>query len=271
MPEKFGLHYQTFGSGQPIFFLHGMGLDSHSMAAFYEPRLTGNEKTGYTRIYLDLPGMGGSPATAALRNADDVLAQLHHFIQAASQGQSYLVGHSYGGYLALGLLARFPTDFLGAFLTAPVVIADKASRHVAKLQHVVKDDVTSDAADFADYLNMNVVISHATWQQYQQLIRPAVAHFDRPFWDAMKMRHDYRFSFESRLASMLQEPVTMLLGQNDNEVGYQDQLDFANGHDHVHTTLIQNAGHNLMMDTPDQVMQTYHRFIQESRKNDITE
>ncbi|MDZ5418671.1 alpha/beta hydrolase [Lacticaseibacillus rhamnosus] len=114
MPTKIGLHYNKIGVGKTIYFLHGMGLDGHSMAAFYEPRFTSEERH-FARLYPDLPGMGNSPATSALQSADDVLAQVHAFIQATSEGPCYLVGHSYGGYLALGLLARFPNEFSGAF------------------------------------------------------------------------------------------------------------------------------------------------------------
>ena len=131
MPTKIGLHYNKIGVGKTIYFLHGMGLDGHSMAAFYEPRLTSEERH-FARLYPDLPGMGISPATSALQSADDVLAQVHAFIQATGEGPCYLVGHSYGGYLALGLLARFPTEFSGAFLTAPVVLAEKTA---VRLRH----------------------------------------------------------------------------------------------------------------------------------------
>ncbi|GHP13234.1 hypothetical protein YK48G_06590 [Lentilactobacillus fungorum] len=31
--------YQLFGEGQPIIFLHGMGMDHHSMQIPYEPIL----------------------------------------------------------------------------------------------------------------------------------------------------------------------------------------------------------------------------------------
>ena len=44
MPTKIGLHYNKIGVGKTIYFLHGMGLDGHSMAAFYEPRFTSEER-----------------------------------------------------------------------------------------------------------------------------------------------------------------------------------------------------------------------------------
>ena len=66
MPTKIGLHYNKIGVGKTIYFLHGMGLDGHSMAAFYEPRyqrraafcpplsgFTGNGKfTGHVSIAI---------------------------------------------------------------------------------------------------------------------------------------------------------------------------------------------------------------------------
>ncbi len=50
MPTKIGLHYNKIGVGKTIYFLHGMGLDGHSMAAFYEPRFTSEERH-FARLY----------------------------------------------------------------------------------------------------------------------------------------------------------------------------------------------------------------------------
>lgn len=260
MPTKIGLHYNKIGVGKTIYFLHGMGLDGHSMAAFYEPRFTSEERH-FARLYPDLPGMGNSPATSALQSADDVLAQVHAFIQATSEGPCYLVGHSYGGYLALGLLARFPNEFSGAFLTAPVVLAEKTARTVATLKHLISAPVTSQSPEFTDYQHMNVVINPSTWRQYQELILLGLKTFNRDFWVAMKNRHAYRLSIESRLSSLIKSPVTLVLGENDNEVGYQDQVVFAHKGAHMTTTVIPNAGHNLMIDAPEAVMTAFHQFL----------
>ena len=141
------------------------------------------------------------------------------------------------------------------------MLAEKAARTVAPPKHLVSETVTSQSPDFANYLHMNVVINPSTWRQYQQLILPGLKTFDRDFWAAMKKHHAYRLSIESRLSSLIKVPVTIVLGENDNDVGYQDQVNFAHKGTHMTTTVIPNAGHNLMMDAPETVMTAFQRFL----------
>ena len=58
----------------------------------------------FQRIYLDLPGMGESPSTPNITNSDEMLAYIVKFIDALNLTEPLaLVGHSYGGYLSIGL------------------------------------------------------------------------------------------------------------------------------------------------------------------------
>lgn len=261
MPFKAGLYFETVGVGHPIIFIHGMGLDSHSMKSFYEPLLTQSEQDSLCRIYLDLPGMGASEIPHTLYNADNLVEQINSFSHAISSEQVGLVSHSYGGYLALGLLSQFQKSFVAGFLTAPVVIANHATRHVAPHKLIIKEKLTDNSDAFADYLAMNVVIDSRSCHQYQKLILPAAQNFNQPFWDTMKTKGTYRLNKETSMASLVKQPVTMLLGQNDNEVGYMDQLAFAEGHANIHAQVLQNAGHNLMIDAPTTVATQFHTFL----------
>lgn len=128
LKTKFGqLHYQTFGAGSPIYFIHGLALDSNSMIPIYEPLL---QAKPFKRYYLDLPGMGRSEE-GQVKNSDDMLGMLAEFVAQTSENQpTILCGHSYGGYLCLGLMATVQR-LAGVFVTCPVVIADERPRKIA--------------------------------------------------------------------------------------------------------------------------------------------
>src|SRR4051794_772310 len=105
----------VLGSGRPIVLLPGFGLDSAVMAAACEPALVRTEPAGaeevtggpWQRIYLDLPGTGGSVAGEPTSEA--VLAAVQETVTDLIGDTPFrLVGHSYGGYLGTGLTRRDP-------------------------------------------------------------------------------------------------------------------------------------------------------------------
>src|SRR5207244_3162148 len=66
------------GDGLPVLALHGAGVDHREVMACLDPVL--DAVTGCRRIYLDLPGMGRTPAPETISSADDVLEVLLAFI-----------------------------------------------------------------------------------------------------------------------------------------------------------------------------------------------
>ncbi|MHB1684992.1 MAG: alpha/beta fold hydrolase [Bacilli bacterium] len=91
------MYYEIVGEGKPIVALHGWSLDHRVMKECLEPTFT--HRSGWKRIYVDLPGMGRSPASDAIQSTDDILASVLRFIDAAIPGEEFAVcGESYGGY-----------------------------------------------------------------------------------------------------------------------------------------------------------------------------
>ena len=64
------VHYVEHGGGVPLVALHGAGVDHREIEAAIEAVVP---RTGYRRIYPDLPGMGRS-TTDGLTCNDDVVA-----------------------------------------------------------------------------------------------------------------------------------------------------------------------------------------------------
>ena len=56
------VYYEEHGQGKPILCLHGFTEDSGSMKGCLEPFF--KDVSGYRRIYLDMPGMGKTPAVS---------------------------------------------------------------------------------------------------------------------------------------------------------------------------------------------------------------
>ncbi|MFC5469301.1 alpha/beta fold hydrolase [Cohnella suwonensis] len=74
------IHYEMYGEGRPIIFLHALSLDFQSMKNVFEPLFT--SRLGWKRIYVDLPGMGESKAENWMKSSDDILAVILKFIDS---------------------------------------------------------------------------------------------------------------------------------------------------------------------------------------------
>ena len=86
------------GEGLPILFVHGWQMDHRAEQVDFEPIFS--KISGFRRVYVDLPGMGTSPANG-IRNLDDIYVRLAQFIETRLGGSRFLlVGSSCGGYFA---------------------------------------------------------------------------------------------------------------------------------------------------------------------------
>ena len=100
--DDVAVHYIEHGSGMPVVALHGSYSALQEVEGFLEPVF--RHRSGFRRIYLDLPGMGDTPAPARIRSSNDVLDLVLGFVDAVIGDEAFLVvGHSAGGYLARGV------------------------------------------------------------------------------------------------------------------------------------------------------------------------
>jgi pimeloyl-ACP methyl ester carboxylesterase len=62
------IEVEVVGEGRPILFVHGLAADRRLMAAAFEPL-----PDGWRRIYIDLPGHGGSRGDPVHASADELV------------------------------------------------------------------------------------------------------------------------------------------------------------------------------------------------------
>lgn len=86
--------------------LHGWTLDHQVMLHALEPLF--KKRSGWKRIYIDLPGMGQSESQPSIQNSDDILEVIVHLLDEIIPDQPFIIcGNSYGGYIARGFVMKF--------------------------------------------------------------------------------------------------------------------------------------------------------------------
>jgi pimeloyl-ACP methyl ester carboxylesterase len=76
-------------------------------------------RSGWRRIYVDLPGMGRTQGPEWLTSHDQMLDFVADFIRTVAGGRCVLVGHPYGAQLVRGLLQRDGGAYLAALPLSP--------------------------------------------------------------------------------------------------------------------------------------------------------
>jgi pimeloyl-ACP methyl ester carboxylesterase len=236
------LHYVEHGSGTPLVALHGAGVDHRELAAAIEAVVP---TAGIRRIYLDLPGMGGSSAEGLASN-DDVVTLLGDFIDHLGAGPVMLLGHSYGAYLARGVAARRPDALLGLGLLCPVA---ETSRNVPGHQVVRQDPEAYDElepaqrAGFDEYF---VVRTAETARRYRDHVVPGTTLVDQDALGRIFAAWPVHVG-----SAPWERPTLIVTGRRDSVVGCADATDLLAQYPHATLAVLEDAGHALMHERPD--------------------
>jgi pimeloyl-ACP methyl ester carboxylesterase len=98
------ISFVSEGSGEPpVLFLHGWGGNEDTLATLSAP-LTPHRRT----LRLALPGFGSSPEPEESWSSNDYVEVLACWLDSQSLTRIDLIGHSFGGKIAVGLAASRP-------------------------------------------------------------------------------------------------------------------------------------------------------------------
>lgn len=249
--SKCTVHYEMFGEGRPILVLHGGFLDHRHMVDAMEPLF--ERRSGWKRIYIDLPGHGRSTVDATVTNHDQVLDIILDFMDAVLPGQRCAIaGESRGGYLARGIVHKKPEVVDGVLFIVPGRYAVSAEGSVPPHVTLVSADelVPTLAPDEVGRFNRLVVQSREILEKIRHFKIPATALADETHQD--KINASYEFSFDIDTPEKpFQKPALFLLGRQDSVVGYRDALKVIEHFPRATFAVIDKAGHSLSWEQPE--------------------
>ncbi len=244
------INYEIEGEGKPIIILHGLGCDHNMMKACLEPVFT--KKSCYKRIYIDLPGMGKSVGKIDDASSDEILDILLHLIESNISENYLLVGESYGGYLARGILSQQVKKVDGLMLLCPVVIPENEKRTLPNDKLEIKDsaflEMLSDEERnlFCEYA---VIANEITYKRYISEILPGIKMADSKF--LTELEKNYAFSFDADRVireAVFDKPTLFLCGRQDVCVGYKDLQKLMDDYSRASFVVLDSAGHNLQIE-----------------------
>lgn len=242
------LHYEEIGTGRPLLALHGWPGDHRHVFNDIEPIFS--TRTGWRRIYPDLPGMGKTPGADWITHEEHMLDIVLDFIDAVAPNERIVVaGTSYGAYLARGVVFRQPARLDGLMLNVPVVIADMSKRNAPK-HRVVHEDPSFLAAlnpDEQDIAEIVVTQSLSVLEAFRDTFAPAVAVANHKFLERLSENYSFTFDVDA-LDQPFMAPTLILTGRYDHLCGYKDAYQILENYPRSTFVVLDGAGHALAIE-----------------------
>ena len=116
------------GNPKTILILHGWGLGN----VLWRKAKEGLESYGYRVFVPDLPGFGQEPPPESPWTIDDYIEWVNAYADKNGLTNFFLLGHSFGGRLAIKLAAKYPEKLKGLILvSAAGVESTKSVREIS--------------------------------------------------------------------------------------------------------------------------------------------
>ncbi|VAV96468.1 Putative hydrolase [hydrothermal vent metagenome] len=245
--------YRVWGkAGRPgLILVHG-GVAHKSWWDFIAPFFTPH----YRVMAVDLSGMGSSDWREFYdmpKYADEVLAAANAAGLFEAKEKPWLVGHSFGGFVALGFTARHGDKIQGAVvIDSPVRQADKQRRSAPPSRGGrVYDSLPAALARFrllpSQQCENLFLVDHIARHSLKEVDGGWTWRFDPNLWS--KMRYNMRAAIE--VLNELKAPVTLIRGAQSSLVT-DEVWDFMKQAfpKSCHHVSIPGARHHVMLDQP---------------------
>lgn len=246
------IHYETFGVGRPIIFLHGWHVQANHFdwSLLTEPFF--ENKNGWQRIYLDLPGIGKTPGADWITGSEDIVDLLIKFIgQLLPNQKVVLAGYSWGGYLAQGIIYKQPEIVDGLCLIAPVTCA-RDDRILPEHRILIENKELLKGLEpeiVEKFQNFFVVqsreIAETIKKQFQHLTMG-----DEEFMARIYEKYICSFNVE-KLPKTFDKPTLIITGRQDSVTGYQNPWGILENYPRATYAVLDSSGHGLMWEQGD--------------------
>ncbi|MBY8983019.1 MAG: alpha/beta hydrolase [Candidatus Lokiarchaeota archaeon] len=245
------IYYEIYGSGTPILMIHGWGPDHRLMKGCMEP-IFQSINNPWKRIYFDLPGMGKTKGKPWIIGSDQMLDLILDFIDGIIPDQNFLiVGQSYGGYLARGVVKKRKSNINGLLLICPVAAPETQQENAPILKVLEKDESFMNSLSEEDkeyFKTFAVLLNKRAWLRYQEEILKGLKIADNSFLENC-LGQNVPFNFKvDNLETPFMKPTLMIMGRQDSAVGYCDLWQIIELYPRASFVILDKAGHSLQIE-----------------------
>jgi pimeloyl-ACP methyl ester carboxylesterase len=254
-PPQQPIAYRRQGAGIPVIMLHGFFGDGTNWLGVADRLATSGD---FDLIRLDLLGFGESGKPSVRYNVAQEVEVVRQVIEKLALGPCYLLGHSFGGWVAAAFAIAHPTCVRGLCLVAPAGIRDDdfcgRYDHLRPLlwQTPVIDWVLGAVIPLANWLNRGKAMETIAWARRELNRQPAARSFliDR-------LRPDDAIDTVEHQIHQIQTPTLVLAAEQDDTIPLWHCQTYAQRIPHATLHVIPEASHGLPQDHSEDIAQIF--------------
>ncbi|MFH1450987.1 MAG: alpha/beta hydrolase [bacterium] len=246
-----------------ILLLHGWGSRAASWGRVKELL----ESNGYTVLVPDLPGFGDNPMPQEAWNVDNYVDWVNNFIDHAGAKRAYIMGHSFGGRIAIKMAVNYPEKIAGLILVSAAGIKPRKT-----IWHIVIYAIVKIVKAVFRFLFRFPLIK---WFIEHVIDKKNELHFQELFYHIIVRRRDYietkgimRETFKkvidedlSRIIDKIIIPTHIVWGDKDKMTPVKDAYLLNEKVKLSSLTVLKGFGHALNFETPDLVAEEIITFL----------
>jgi len=251
--------FLELGAGETVLLLHGfMGS-----AACWLP-LMNYLQAHLHCVAIDLMGFGDSAKPAIQYNIAQEVAFVRRFVEARQLDNFYIMGHSFGGWVAAAYALAFPESVQGLILAAPAGIRDDS--FCGRYDHLRPILWNTPAIDWllnlmtplASLVGQAETIQKIRGMRQELMAQPAARSF---LMDRLRPT-DAIDTVETQI-HQLQLPTLVITGDRDETIPLWHSQTYAQEIPNAKLVILPNADHTLPQNHALQLAEHISQFLQE--------
>ncbi len=236
------VNYEIIGEGKPLLILHGWGSNSKRWQKVGELLA----EIGVKVIIPDLPGFGNSDKPSTVWNLDDYCDFIQEFVKLLNLEKFYLLGHSFGGALAVKYSLRFPGKIDKLFLVSAA--CSRKSSFKKKLLYIIsKIFKVFSFIPFIKKAFYKFIIRKSDYLDTEGIMRDI-------FLKIIKENL-------SDILSQVQVPTVIIWGEKDDVTKIKDARLINKKIKGSHLKIIPGASHDLNTKVPEELFESIKQFL----------
>lgn len=233
--------YLELGQGAPLLLLHGfLGSSSHWVP------LMERLQSQFHCVGLDLLGFGDSAKPALRYDIATELTFVRQFVESQALEPCYILGYSFGGWVAAAYALAYPQAVKGLVLVAPAGIRDDS--FCGRYDHLRPLLWQTPVVDWGLNLAQPLVTQFGNaseFEQFRLIRRELMANPAARSFLVDRLRPEDAIDTVEREIQRLQVPTLVVTGDRDETIPLWHSETYANEISGAKLVVIPNADHAL--------------------------